>query len=145
VIIDRGFEHHRPEVLLVGLKRLQVALGDLGGLGEDRRAPLHIQETHRPPKVEGQLLRIEQMKNHRVVLAEPQMLEARTEQFGLDEEIRNDHHERALGDRFGQFVQHADKLGLALGPGGLEHVEKGREVRRIAPRRNAAHDPARHA
>ena len=77
VVIDGRFEHHLLQVREIAREGLVVAVGDLVGLGEDRRPPFHVEKPHRPAKIKAQLLRIEQMKDRRVVPPEPQMLEAR--------------------------------------------------------------------
>ena len=92
VIVDRRFEHVLLEGRLVIGQRSQVAVGDIVRVGEDRRAPFHVEEPHRPAKVEVNLLRIEQVEDGHVVPAKPQMLKTAAEQLGFDGLAINEHH-----------------------------------------------------
>src|SRR5262249_15828848 len=79
VIVDARFAHHLLQLLEVFAEGLVIALDDLVGLGEEGRASFHVEEPHGPPEVEAELLRVEQVEDRRVVLAEPQVLEAGAE------------------------------------------------------------------
>src|SRR5271157_1049476 len=75
-----------------------------------------------------------------VVPAEPQVLEAAAQQFRLDEQVRENDAKRPLANRLRQLVQYRDKLRLAFRLGLFQDVVDGRQVRRVASRRNVPHD-----
>src|SRR5262245_46788463 len=74
-------QHDLAQRLEVGPQRLVVAVRDVVRLGKDRWPTLHVEEAHRPPKLEAQFQRVEQMKHRHVVLAKAQVLEALTKQL----------------------------------------------------------------
>ena len=80
------------------------------------------------------------MEHGHVVPAEPQVLEAAAQQFRLDEQVRENDAKRPLANRLRQLVQHRYKLRLALRLGLFQDVVDGRQVGRVAARRNVPHD-----
>ncbi len=66
-------------------------------------------------EVEVDFLRVKEVKNGNVVLAEAQMLEGFTQFLGVYEKVREDDHKRSLLDFFGNLVESRDKAGVARG------------------------------
>ena len=124
MVVDGRLQDDLAERVEVAAERLLVAVGDLVRLGEDRGAAFHVEEPHRPAEGEAQLPGVEQVEDRDVMLAEPQVLEAASEQLGLDEQVGEDHDQGALADRLGQLVEDAGEVGLALAVGRASRASK---------------------
>ena len=129
----------------VRLQRPVIAVGDVDRVGEDRAAPLQVEKPRRPLKLEGHLLRIEQVEGRHVVPAEPQMAEAGGERGRVAEQVGDDRDHRPLPDRLGKFVEHLGQPRRAGGPCLLEDIEHEPEVRGAAAGRERPHDAVGHA
>ena len=97
MIIDGRLQHDLAQVVEIAAERLVIAVGDLVGLGEERRPPSMSRNRMGRRKSKLELPRVEQMKHRHVVLAEPQVLEAAAEQLGLDEQVRDDDAQAPAG------------------------------------------------
>ena len=85
------------------------------------------------------------MECRQVVVPESEVLEALSQLVWLYEKVRDDHHERALPNRFGQFVQDRHKSGPPGRLRLLKLVEDVPEVSGVPACRDAGDDRVRNA
>ena len=81
------------------------------------------------------------MEGRDVVPPKPKVPEGPGQHGRIDEQVGDDHHQRPLPNRLGEFVEHLRQAGRALRLGLFDHVERQPQVGRAPPRRQRADDP----
>ena len=87
------------------VERGVIFIHDEIGLSDNGGAILEIDKAVWTLEVEGDFLRVEEVKHRDIVLPKAQVLEGRCEFIGFDEEVRKNDHERSLLDFFSHGVE----------------------------------------
>ena len=112
-----------------------ITAGDERRVGQQCFAALHVHKARGAVEVEVQFHLVEHMEERHVVTADAQVLEGVFEFGRLDEEVRADDDEGALGDLLSGVVQGFENGGLAFGFQIGELIKDEPEVRCAAFRR----------